>query len=850
MGDGNSERPALTTARVRRGRNRFLLNEDVLLDLANKYLKPPIEVPNGDESKASSLMYEDFAIHLEAEVLKRLTATEELQAAWKAALPIALGSFARHELTPKSDLDILFAGSEESAGLITGAAMEAGINIRSRVPEDRTDWSVGVETFDVLALLAARPLVEGAEVLLRQQIEKVEIGLRKKRLSILKILRRERDERQERSNSVAGFLEPNLKYGPGGLRDLQQALQLRSLFPNRFEDSERQHAIDVYEYYRRFFLICRAKAQLALGGGDLLSAHEQPAIATWIGFETAKDFMREIQKGLARVSFYADVDFAFVRATDSELKKLNRSDLDFSQLASWLEKDPSVLVQAKARDQGFKLYRHALRGTASEKKAANQSLAKILFKSVDPREEEELAVALFRSRWIDLAVTDFKKIVGYVQHDQYHRYTVDTHLLQAIREMKRVAKRPTVLGRLQKIAKSLSSDDWRILGWSALYHDVGKGSGKEHSDRSVVIANIDFEKWNVPEALRPEILWLIENHLELSVAAFRGNPASPATWRALHAKGIHGDRLSRLAIFTAVDILATNREAYTPWKERLLFDLVRNLEKPEAVQLAKLEARLAGSGGAKKIKKAEVAWLSVLDRLDPFVVAGIPVSVLAKDLEYVRVRTAEAKAQDNGAPIDVRLSRMVRENRLWIRFHVAHDRAGLFAKFARVLQAAGLSVRHASILSDADLGVYDWFEVKPPRLVNLRSLEVKLSKLASAETTSSAGLSSGFSADLSADLVSPKEPIFQSVEALAQSESEWVISFQGRDIRGALLQAAESLSHVGLSIQWAKVHTWGRQIDDVFGVTPHPNLKIATVLDRLKSRLGIPQDATFSEKVE
>ncbi len=816
----------MSTSVRRRGRTRFLLSEEVLTDLADRFLLAPSVVPDGDEEKCQTLLYEPFAIAIENEVLKRLTPTKELKLAWAESLPVALGSWARRELTPKSDLDILFAGSETAAGLITQAAMEAGIGIRSRVPENPGDWSVGVEMFDVLALLTARPLVEAAGALLHEQVKKIEAGLRSKRLKILTALRHERDDRQERSNSVAGFLEPNLKYGPGGLRDLQQALQLRSLFPARFEDRERAHGAEVYEYYRRLFLICRAKSQLSMGGGDLLSAHEQPGLATWMGFPSAKEFMREIQKGLARVSFYADVDFAFVRATEEDLKKLNRSDLDFSLLASWLEKDPSILMQAKARDLGFKLYRQALRGTAAEKKSAQMALGRILFKSIDPREDDRLAIALFRSRWIDLAVTDFKKIVGYVQHDQYHRYTVDTHLLQAIREMKRVAARPTVLGRLKELVRSMTADDWKILGWSALYHDLGKGSGKEHSDRSVVIAKQDFEKWEVPESLRPEIIWLIENHLELSVAAFRGNPASPATWRSLHAKGVKGDRLSRLAIFTAVDILATNREAYTPWKERLLFDLVRNLEKPEAVLLAKLETRLRATS-----RKTD--WLSVLDRLDPFVVAGIPTAILASDLEFARVRTSEA-----GDSIDLKLCRVARDNRLWIRFHVSRDQAGLFVKFARTLQAAGLSVRHASILSDSDVGVYDWFEVKPPRLLSVRSLEAKLSALAKSVSTKTVDTKAD-------DFVAPENQIFQSVDALSQSESEWVFSFQGRDLRGALMQAAEAISFVGLSIQWAKVHTWGRQIDDVFGVTPHPNLKIETVLNGLKSRLGLSQDATL-----
>ena len=817
---------------VRRSRNRLLLPEETIRELVDRELIRPSKPPTGDEEDFETLDYERFANALEGAILDRLLSTDELKAQWQKAQPVALGSWARRELTPKSDLDLLFLGDAEAAAQITRHAQEAGLPIRSRIPESYDDLTVGVETFDVLALLTARGLTEQSQGLFMKALDAVveKLGVRsgrhlRKRKQMLSTLKHERDERQERSNSVAGFLEPNLKYGPGGLRDLGQALQLRSLFPDRFKSAERAHATEVYEYYRRFFLYCRALSQVGEGGGDLLNAHEQPNLAKWFGFASSKDFMREVQKGLARVSFYTDVDFAFATLPDAKLKKLSARPESFVELAESLETDPSLMAQAKARDLGFKLYRASQRGTEAEKRKAQQALGRILTKAVDPRRDEDLAIAFFRSRWIDLAVTDFKKVVGYVQHDQYHRYTVDTHLLQALREMKRVCQRPTVLGRLKKITLGLSGDDWAILGWAALYHDVGKGTGGEHSDRSVEIAKVDLVRWGVSPNAIPEILWLIENHLELSVAAFRGNPASASTWRSLRDKGIEGKRLHRLAVFTCVDILATNREAYTPWKERLLFDLVKNLETPEALKMAELEKRLR--------EQLPQEWLKALDRLDPFVVASVPVAALAKDLESLR----EIMLGEERARIRVRVVRVPRENRVWIRFHAVRDEAGLFSRMARALQAAGLSVRHASLLSDMQLGVYDWIEVKPPR--QLKGLEAKLDKLLVAQAVAS-GASSG---DTKTEFVGT----FESVTLLSQSDSEWVVSFRGRDFRGALLSAVAALADLGLSIQWAKVHTWGRQIDDVFGVWPVPGQSTDEVLDRLRSRLGVSQDSVSVE---
>lgn len=774
------------------------------MKLAQQYLSPPSRVPDGQEDTAATLDLSAFTSALESSIIAFFTEDEASASAWMRSRPVALGSWARGELTPKSDLDLFFIGDEKASAEVTRRAQEAGIKIRSRTPQDPEDWTKGVEAFDVLALLVAKPLTEEAAAFFAPGLLKVKAQLKKSRRRVFKTLRDERKQRGERYDSIANFLEPNLKYGPGGLRDLGQALQLRHLFPERFLNSEREHALHVYDYYRRLFLLTRIRSQVSEGGGDLLSAHEQADLAAWFGFASSREFMREIQKGLSRVSFYADVDFEHVKISENELKRFKSKEMEFVELAAWLEKEPTVLVQAKARDTGFRLYRSAVRKSDVEKNRANEALGRLLSRAVDPLQDDKVTLALFRSRWIDLAVTDFKKIVGYVQHDQYHRYTVDAHLMQAVREMKRVAQKPGTLGRLSGIAKALTRDEWKILGWTALYHDVGKGTGGDHSDKSVTIAKSDLEKWGLSQEMISEVIWLIENHLELSLAAFRGNPAHPTTWRRLHAKGIEGKRLLRLAIFTCVDIRATNREAYTPWKERLLAELVGFLEKPEAKMLSSLERELDGS-------KVGRSLLPLLDRLDPFLVATIPVKTLARDIVSVGTELN----------ISVRVVRLPKVGRVWVRFQTSNDRPGLFLKMARTLQAAGLSVRHASILSSAQIGVYDWFEVKPPKSV--KGLEAKLLRIWISDKPSGSSATG--------------REIFDDIDC-SISDTEWVLSFRGRDTKGALLAAAEAIADEGLSVLWAKVHTWGRQIDDVFGVEPVSSLSKDEIVQRLKLRVG------------
>lgn len=773
--------------------SKFFLPEDEVRELAREYSRPPSEAPDGSRLGSDSLNPEVFSKALQDHLLRRFSQAAEIGDAWVSSQPIALGSWARDELCPRSDVDLIFAGEESAAAKVTAWAQENGLRIRSRTPESHEDWSKGVEVFDVLALMDARPLVPEAQVKLAMAQERLGLvpGERVSRglkTGALKTLKAERLERNRRYDSIEGYLEPNLKYGPGGLRDLHQARLIRKLFVEKFVVAD--HASEIYQYFSKFFLLVRQRLHLAQGAGDIISAYEQGPISEWLGYANSKDFMREVQKGLSRVAFYADVDFARAVSRDRIMPQGEKK-LTFEASAKLLRTNPSVINQ------------WIMREWTEKPKRGDENLAKLLKDVLDPAGSDQLAVAFFRSRLFDFAVTDFRRIVGYVQHDQYHRYPVDTHLLQAIRELKKVHARPTILGRLKKVVNDLTATDWKILGWAALYHDIGKGksapdsheNGGQHSDHSVEIAKSDLKRFGLEQPVVEEVLWLIENHLVLSHAAFRGNSRSPAVWRSLQKLGVEGARLKRLAVFTAIDIRATNREAYTPWKERLLAELVELLTRPEALNLGRLQVLLKGRADQ---------WGDLLERLDPFLVGAVNPKVLANDLVSV------AAVADQS--LSVRCMNAKRDRRFWIRFYQRLDRPGLFAEYTRAIQTTGLSVRHASVHSDPELGVYDWFEVKPPQSATAKTIETRLQRILSGESREHSPSNPSVAA------IAKK---FESIEVISEDEKEWVVSFRGPDFRGALLEAATRLMKVpDVSIVWAKVHTWGRQIDDVFGVTP------------------------------
>lgn len=736
---------------------------------AQEVLTPPLMTPDGDVRQVFCFSAENFSGWLSA----RLEELFKSSPKWEKCHPIILGSWARGELSPKSDIDVLFCGDEEKVKLFVDKANEQGLKLRYRMPHNPSDWTENVEAFDILALLKARPWTpEGAQKLFEQQ-KKIWSKKNYYRRILLKAVKEERKNRAKRFDSITNYLEPNIKFGPGGLRDLEQGLQIYELFAEKF--THPGHALNVLHYYRNYFLNIRQKLHLE-GHGDILSNAVQFDLAKWMGFKTHKDFMRDLQRGLSRVHFYSDWIVEVAESSEKELKKLEQFEFKkFEDLSLALHKNSSVLVQKKVRENLDSLLPDAK--VKSLAKRRGQVLESIL----DIKATDEFLVSIFRSRLIDKLVPEIRRLVGYVQHDQYHRFTADSHIMQACREVKRIYKKSSQLGPLKSLHQKLTKEDWRILSWSCLYHDLAKGleSGDHHSDLGVTIVERDFKSYGFSKSFTDEVKWMVKNHLEISQAAFRKNPKDPKVWQDLRDKGVEGARLYRLALFTAIDIRATNPEAWNVWKAKLLRDLVVSLESKKAQDYFDFQTL--------RLRKKLQLSSEVIEELGPVLLDSLAIKDLVNDLKKAE------HAESSLAPLVYK----TRKGEVWIRFHEKKDRKGLLSDYVGQLYSLGLGIRHASIHTLSKVGVYDWFQVSTTR--NIQQLTKIL------ENT---------------QVQSKNIPAvkFESIQLVSADEKEWVISFKGPDQSGLLASAAKSLSELGVSIKSARVHTWGRQVDDIFTV--------------------------------
>ena len=686
---------------------------------------------------------------------------------WQELDPILLGSWARHELCPVSDLDLIFLGDDEKVFNFIEKVQEAGLKLRYRVPKDKKDWSEGVQPFDLLALLGGRATTEAGARQLDEQKKLLHSRIKNVRKNILKEVSLERKRRQKRLDSITNFLEPHIKYTPGGLRDIEQALSLAPLFADKNPND--QHALSVLQFYKDVLLLIRQRLHLE-SGQDILSGADQLAISIAFGAETLSDFMRAVERGLSRTFFYSEWLLDVFKSSQKAVKLVEDKNLkSVPELIKALQKQPGILMQKKVRqslDSCFKA-KPSVRLSPQQLQGLRLMLG--------PKSKDALIVDVFSSRLIDKLLPPVQKLVGHVQHDQYHRFTADIHLQQACRNFLKVRHSAKELGPLSFLHKELSAKDWELIGWNCLFHDLSKGDGGDHSHKGAKNVLQMLPANFISKSFKVELSWLVENHLLLSALAFKRSSISSETLKELQDHEASDKRMQRLAVFTVIDIKATNPEAWTTWKGQLLKDFLVDLRSPESLQRQKLIPLFKD-----KFKNVPS---TVVDEFESFLLQRIPLKTLVKDLGHLQT----------GGSSSIQIFRLA--GRTWVRFFDRTDRPGLMVSYVDRLHQAGANVLHASIHTLTGFGVYDWFQVYLPKG------KEKILRESVNET------------------LTLQKVQFDAVQVTALGSEEWLVNMKAKDQKGLLKYACYGLSQAGANIKSARVHTWGLKVEDVFRIS-------------------------------
>jgi [protein-PII] uridylyltransferase len=658
---------------------------------------------------------------------------------------VALGGFGRGWLFPHSDVDILFL---HTGGGTEGAYKDA---IR-RFSQEMWDLHLKLspatrvlgecDRFDAtnveftISLLDCRYLAGDREVFDRLHDKVIPKLVMREAQSLVQSLAEVTRSRHAKYGNTVFHLEPNVKDGPGGLRDYNVACWLslisamdklrdwpdpKSLFPLSTR-KQFDSALD-------FLMAVRCFLHFRQGRDDnlLLWETQDEGAARKIGtpdadITDAASWMR-IYFGHARAvhrvctqlleeipaawsSLYRQFQHWRSRLSNADFSVVDG--LIFLQQPNSLH-DPEMLLRLF-----HFMATHGLRLSTTTEYRIEQVLPSLA--ATPPRGAElwlylgEILVqpyaadalrAMHALKLLTLLLPELKPIDALVVRDFYHRFTVDEHSFVAIESLHRLKQSQSQWDR--RYAEILGElENPEILYLALLLHDVGKGlSGTNHVDASLDVARSCMERLDLDPSERESVLFLIGNHLEIS-ATLRRDIFDSETIRGFAERMENPERLKMLTLLTYADIKAVNPDALTPWKAENVFQLYiatfnylnhsvdeRLHADQEDQHLAHIRTLVPTAG--KKLK-------NFLD--------GLPKRYLTAYSATDVLAHMEMAGRLGTDPIQLLLER----GRHWFELTlVTHDRPSLFATVTGVLAAWGMNIVKANAFSNQAGVVVDTF---------------------------------------------------------------------------------------------------------------------------------------------
>ena len=785
---------------------------------------------------------------------------------------IAVGGFGRGELFPHSDVDVLLVlpdgeSPEQDEALksriegFIGSCWDAGLEIGSSVRNIEDCLAEAAKDVTVQTSLLESRLVAGSSGLYAVFCNRLQQAMDPRAFLVAKTL--EMRQRHNKFENTPYALEPNCKESPGGLRDLQMILWITKAagLGKNWEELARTGlatALEVRQIKRNEALISLIRARLHLLAGrreDRLVFDLQTAVAESFGFRSES----------------ADGSVALVRASEQLMRRYYWAAKAVTQLSQILllnieeRLNPSTHALRPINERFFEkagmievasddLYtRHphailetfllfestvGIRGLSARTLRAlynARGLMTARFRN-DPVNRETFRRILQQPAGITHAMRlmnqtsvlgrylwVFRKIVGQMQHDLFHVYTVDQHILMVLRNVRRffMAEHAHEYPSCSQLAAGWDKP-W-ILYVAALFHDIAKGRGGDHSEvgardvrRFCLLHGIDRQDSKLIE-------FLVAEHLTLSRIAQKADLSDPDVIAAF-AKRVGNERnLTALYLLTVADIRGTSPKVWNAWKGKLLEDLYRYTLRvlggraPDAdaeIEARKREALVLLALHAEPFESQKLLWetldVSYFMRHD----AG-DIAWHARQLaRHVRADQLPDGLDDRPAAI-VRARQSPIGEGLQVMVYTA-DRSDLFARICGYFDQGGFSIVDAKVHTAKNGYALDTFQVVTSMLPEHYQ---ELTSMVEADLLQ-ALLASGPLPAPGRGRVSRRVksfPIAPRVDLLPDEKAQrWLLGISASDRPGLLYLVARVLARHEISVQLAKVTTLGERVEDTF----------------------------------
>jgi len=785
-----------------------------------------------------------------------------LKEVWRERAPaaeaalVATGGYGRGELFPASDVDLLILLGQEPAaqdrerleslvGVLWDIGLEAGHSVRtveSCVEAASADITVQTALLEARHLAGSRPLSRRLESAMRGILDPA---------AFFHAKRLEQEQRHAKHQDTPYSLEPNLKEAPGGMRDLQVIRWIA-------------RAIGIGPHWRdlvRKGLVLRTEAlQLARHEGvlqdlrvrlhylagrreDRLAFDHQNALAQQCGLQDSAErragerLMQRYYRTAKAITqlntiLLQNFDALLATAPPAPPRALNerfqaRGELLEVTDETLFDREPRAILESFLLMQQHRELRgmtaKTLRALWRERgrldgRVRRDPVAQRLFLAIlqQPRGIVHETRRMNQYDVLGRYLPEFGHIVGQMQHDLFHVYTVDQHILMVLRNLRRFTMQE--MAHEFPLCSQLASGFERrwLLYIAALYHDIAKGRGGDHSELGMRDARRFCRRHRLPREDEDLVAFLVEHHLTLSRVAQKQDVYDPGVVQAF--AGLVGSerRLTALYLLTVADIRGTSPKVWNAWKAKLLEDLYRATRRVLAGEAPLPESAVAEhQAEAARLLRLYALSEHVQDRfwsqLDTtYFLRHEPQEIAwqTRNLHY-RLDTEKPVVKARLAPIGEGLQVMI----------YTRDREALFARICGYFERAGFNIVEAKIHTTRNRYALDTFLVMGEGGgVHYRDLISLIEQGLAQELESSGPLAAPRGGRISRRV--RYYPISPSVDIRPDERGAYhVLSIVAADRPGLLYAMARVLAGHHIDLHSARVNTLGDRAEDVFLVS-------------------------------
>ena len=766
---------------------------------------------------------------------------------------LALGGYGRRELFPHSDIDLMVLLPADPDEALT-AKLEAfimklwelgltvGHSIRTlpiALEESAKDITVQTALLEARYLWGDQNLFENLQKAYWLQMDAAAF-FRAKHLELA--------QRHHKYEDTPYALEPNVKESPGGLRDLQvlfwcakaanfgdgaeDMIKLGHLTEEEAEQlREVDHELKRIRIYLHLLrnrhedrLIFDIQTALAEAAGYKNTEHQLASEALMRRYYLTAKSVSQLSKILRQMleeKLFAEPNLDVTPIDETFISYGYTLDITDSKA---LKRDPNAILRGfyilESTPSLKRLGSTFLRALWHARKLINTKFRedpknKATFMGIIKMKEGVSHTLLDLNQWgiLGLFIPPFQHIVGQMQHDLFHAYTVDQHTMRVVRNIRYFTRSeyaheyPLCTRLMESMPKN-----WRLV-FAALFHDIGKGRGGNHEEVGADIVRQYCEHFGLSNKETEFITFLVREHLTMSLVAQKKDLSDPEVIKEFAQLVGTEKRLNALYLLTVSDIRATSPKVWNNWKAQLLEDLYRQtlplvqskemLSTDDWVEERQNDARMKIMAAGVSEKACNKFWrrLSL-------------VHFIRNSADAIAWQTIELHDHMTDDSAVVRARQLRREGGLEVLVYVP-DQPLLFARILAFLQKKRFSVMDARIYTTRDEKALDTFIVadngdRDPEVL-IREIEEGLTDWLNHHqplpTTKPARLSRR-------SRMFPIRPLVRIVAD--ESGKSYLLSITCTDRIGLLYDIAQVLNRYNVNLQTAKIMTMGERVEDVF----------------------------------